>query len=47
MYQSNERGNINDTIFHFLVLETVNYILSKKIDLKQKLSVTHILFISK
>lgn len=38
MYQNIERQNIYDSIFHLLALETVNYILNKSIDIKQKLS---------
>lgn len=38
MYQNIERSNIVDSFFHFLVLETVNYILKKEnMDTKQKL----------
>jgi hypothetical protein len=38
MYQNIERSNINDSIFHFLLLEAVNYILKKEgIEIKQKL----------
>lgn len=47
MYQSNERQNMHDTVFNFLILETINYILNKKIDSKQKSAVINILFISK
>lgn len=47
MYQSNERQNMHETAFNFLILETINYILNKKIDAKQKSAVINILFISK
>lgn len=39
MYQNIERSNIYDSIFHFMVLETMNYILKKdSLDIKQKIS---------
>lgn len=31
-----DRVQVHDCIFHLLALETINYILSKKIDQKQK-----------
>ena len=38
MYQSIDRTNVYDSIFHMLTLETINYILKKtNIDSKQKL----------
>ncbi len=39
MYQ--EKITFNDTMFHFLALETINYILSKPIETKQKSLVTY------
>jgi hypothetical protein len=39
MYQNSERTNISDSMFHFLILETINYILKKDIETKKKLLV--------
>jgi hypothetical protein len=40
MYQSKERSQISETVFHYLVLETISYVLNKQdIELKQKLIV--------
>ncbi len=39
MYQNVDRSNIYDTIFHFMVLETMNYILKKEnLEIKEKIS---------
>ncbi len=39
MYQNVDRSNIYDTIFHLLVLETMNYILKKEnLEINQKIS---------
>jgi hypothetical protein len=37
MYQNIDRNSISDTIFNMLVLETINYTLTKKIENKQKI----------
>ena len=38
MYQNIERSNIYDTIFHFMIFETLNYIIKKEnIEIKEKL----------
>ena len=36
MYQNIDRSNICDSIFHMLTLESISYILNKKIENKQK-----------
>lgn len=37
MYQNVDRSTICDSIFHLLTLESINYILNKKIENKQKI----------
>lgn len=36
---SNERNQIYETTFHVLILESVNYILNKEIEVKNKIIV--------
>lgn len=36
MYSAGSRYLINDSIFHLMALETVNYIMNKNIETKQK-----------
>ena len=38
MYQNIDRTNINDSIFHTLVLESINYILKKPMETRRKAS---------
>jgi hypothetical protein len=38
MYQNIDRQNIHDSMLHFLILESVSYILKKNIENKQKIS---------
>lgn len=42
MYQNIERTTIIDSIFHLVVLETINYVLKKQIETKQKIQVRNI-----
>jgi len=38
MYQNIDRQNVHDSIFNLIALETINYILKKNLDMKQKLT---------